>query len=128
MGRVRSISPVVGVSLPAVERLAVVEGVRVTPSRTTWMLLGVVGHERYVEGAEHEELTARSPNLGRPGATRAALIPVRKSEELWALPQNERRAIFEKQSQHIASGLKKYLPAVARDCTTAETSARRSIS
>ena len=110
---VRSISAVVGESLPAVDRLAVLEGVRVAPSSATWALLGVVGHERYVEGAEHEELVARSPKLGRPEATRAALIPIRKSEEWWALPQNERRAIFEKQSQHIATGLK-YLPAVAR--------------
>ena len=110
---VRSISAVVGASLPAVERLAVLEGVRVAPSSATWVLLGVVGHERYVEGAEHAELAARSPKLGRPEATRAALIPIRKSEEWWALPQNERRAIFEKQSQHIATGLK-YLPAVAR--------------
>jgi chlorite dismutase len=96
-----------------VERLAVLEGVRVAPSNATWALLGVVGHERYVEGSEHEELAARSPNLGRPEATRAALIPIRKSEEWWALPQNERRPIFEKRSQHIATGLK-YLPAVAR--------------
>jgi chlorite dismutase len=110
---VRSISPVVGASLPSVERLAVLDGVRAAPSRATWALLGVVGHERYVEGAEHEELLARSPNLGRPEATRAALIPIRKSEDWWALPQNERRAIFEKRSKHIATGLK-YLPAVAR--------------
>ena len=46
-------------------------------------------------------------------ATRAALIPIRKSEAWWALPQDERRAIFEERSRHIATGLK-YLPAVAR--------------
>jgi len=111
--RVRSVSAVMGAPLPAVERLAVLEGTRGAPPGVTWALLGVVGHERYVEGSEHEELAARSPSLGRPEATRAALIPIRKSEAWWALSQDERRAIFEEQSRHIATGLK-YLPAVAR--------------
>ena len=44
---------------------------------------------------------------------RAALIPIRKSAAWWALPQDERREVFEAQSRHIAIGLK-YLPAVAR--------------
>ncbi len=73
----------------------------------------VVGHERYARAREHDELAARSPRLGRPEATRAALIPIRKSEAWWALPQDQRRAIFEERSRHIATGLK-YLPAVAR--------------
>jgi chlorite dismutase len=73
----------------------------------------VVGHERYVQAREHKELAARSPSLGRPEASRAALIPIRKSEEWWALSQDERRAILEERSGHIATGLK-YLPAVAR--------------
>jgi chlorite dismutase len=111
--RVRGVSAVVGEPLPAVERLAVIEGMRVAPESATWAVLGVVGHERYVEKGEHEELAARSPRLGRPEATRAALIPIRKSEEWWALPQNERRTIFEEQSRHIETGLK-YVPAVAR--------------
>ena len=36
-----------------------------------------------------------------------------KSEAWWALAQDERRAIFEESSRHIAIGLE-YLPAVAR--------------
>src|ERR687887_423277 len=56
---------------------------------------------------------AAQPPLGRPEATRAALIPVRKSEAWWELPHDERRAIFEESSHHIAIGLE-YLPAVAR--------------
>lgn len=111
--RVRSVSAVVGAPLPTVERLAVLDGARAAPAGATWALLGVVGHERYVEAREHDELAARSPSLGRPEATRAALIPIRKSEVWWALPQDERRAIFEEQSRHIAIGLK-YVPAVAR--------------
>lgn len=111
--RVRSVSAVVGAPLPPIDRLAVLEGASTAPPGATWALLGVVSHERYVEGREHEELTARSPALGRPEATRAALIPIKKSEIWWALAQNERRAIFEERSWHIATGLK-YLPGVAR--------------
>ena len=111
--RVRSVSAVAGAPLAAVDRLAVLDGARVAPPSATWALLAVVGHERYVEGREHVELAARSPRLGRPEATRAALIPIRKSEVWWALPQDERRVIFEERSRHIATGLK-YLPAVAR--------------
>ncbi|MFN2568646.1 MAG: chlorite dismutase family protein [Candidatus Dormibacteria bacterium] len=111
--RVRSVEAVVGAPLPTVGRLAVLEGPRAAPVGAIWTLFGVVGHERYVEAREHEELAARSPGLGRPEATRAALIPIRKSEVWWALPQDERRAILEERSLHIATGVK-YLPAVAR--------------
>jgi chlorite dismutase len=111
--RVRSVSAVVGTPLPTVKRLAVLEGSRAAPTGAEWTLHGVVGHERYVERREHDELAARSPRLGRPDAMRAALIPIRKSDAWWTLPQDERRAIFEEQSRHIATGLK-YLPAVAR--------------
>jgi chlorite dismutase len=110
---VESVSSVVGPTLPSVERLAVLEETLTAPPGATWTLLGVVSQERYVQRAEHDELAARSPSLGRPEATRAALIPIRKSEAWWALPQDERRAIFEERSRHIATGLK-YLPAVAR--------------
>lgn len=41
------------------------------------------------------------------------MIPIRKSEAWWNLAQDERRAILEARSQHIAVGLR-YLPAVAR--------------
>jgi chlorite dismutase len=51
--------------------------------------------------------------LGRPTATHAALIPIRKSAKWWDLSQDERRAIFEEKSKHTAVGLK-YLPAFAR--------------
>jgi hypothetical protein len=110
---VRRISAVAGESLPAVERVAVLEGVRVAPPQSTWALAGVVGQERYTRAREHDELAAVSPGLGRPEATRAALIPMRKSEKWWALSQDDRRAILEERSHHVTRGLK-YLPAVAR--------------
>ena len=84
-----------------------------TPPGATWVLRGVPSYERYVNAAEQAELRNRSPELGRPEATRAALIPIRKSAAWWDLTQDERREIFEERSRHIATGLK-YLPAVAR--------------
>jgi chlorite dismutase len=66
-----------------------------------------------VTRAEHDALAARQPPLGRPEATRAALIPIRKTEAWWALSQDERRAVFEERSHHIAIGLE-YLPSMAR--------------
>jgi chlorite dismutase len=41
------------------------------------------------------------------------MIPIRKCDAWWELAQDERRAILEAKSQHIAIGLK-YLPAIAR--------------
>lgn len=78
-----------------------------------WVLRGTSTHVRYVERTEHETLRALQPGLGRPECTLAALIPIRKSDAWWDLPQDERRAIFEQRSQHIVSTLK-YLPAIAR--------------
>jgi hypothetical protein len=78
-----------------------------------WELRGVVSHQRYVERTEGEALRGAQAGLGRPEATRAALIPIRKSERWWSLAQDERRAIFEERSKHIASTLR-FLPAIAR--------------
>ena len=77
------------------------------------MLKGATSHERYVTRDEKQRLTSVQPPLGRPEATLAALIPIKKNDEWWQLPQDERRAIFEQRSRHIETGLR-YLPAVAR--------------
>lgn len=83
------------------------------PEDATWVLRGVTSNERYVERSEKEQLVAAQEGLGRPGATFAALIPIRKNAAWWALTQDERRSVFEAQSHHIAIGMK-YLPAIAR--------------
>ena len=83
------------------------------PSQTAWRLAGVASHVRYVERAEKTQLAAAQPGLGRPEASCAALIPIRKSAAWWELTQEERRRIFEDRSHHIAAGLK-YLPMIAR--------------
>lgn len=108
-----SISDVVGETLPAAERLIIVESGAPRSGDIAWCLRGVVSNEQYVTSAEQQELVARQPKLGRAQADRAALIPIRKTAAWWALAQDERRAVFEERSKHITVGLK-YLPAVAR--------------
>jgi len=111
--RVESIAAVRGEALPDASHLAVIEGKAGNLATAAWALRGVTSNERYVTRAEHERLVAKQPPLGRTEATRAALIPIRKSEAWWELSQDERREIFEERSRHIATGLE-YLPAVAR--------------
>ncbi len=112
--RVIRIEAVSGPPLERVERLAVHAGIRPTlPKGARWCLRGVTSNERYTERTEHDELSAHQEGLGRPQATRAALIPITKTTAWWDLAQDERRMIFEERSSHIRTGLK-YLPAVAR--------------
>src|SRR2546425_842622 len=104
--------PVVGIPLARISRLVRPErGAR--PRAGDWVLKGVMSFERYATRAERSLLEAREGSLGRPSATRAALIPVRKSAAWWGLPPVERRAVLEERSHHIRSGLE-YLPDVAR--------------
>lgn len=106
--------PIAGPPLAAAPRLAVAAGNVVAPeSGAVWVLRGIVSHERYVTRPEKQQLVAASPALGRPEATCAALIPIRKNAAWWAMTQDERRRIFEEESHHTAIGLD-YLPAIAR--------------
>jgi hypothetical protein len=103
-----------GVPLPTAARLAVLtEPAAAAPTDAAWSLQGITSNVRYVERHEKAALVSRQEGLGRPASTRAALIPIRKTAAWWALPQDERREIFEAQSRHIDIGMK-YLPAVAR--------------
>lgn len=112
--RVERIDAVIGDSLPMGEALDVVaQPAMPAPADAIWQLTGVTSNTRYTKRTEVDALAAVQQGLGRPQATRAALIPIRKSEAWWALAQDERRAILEEQSRHIAIGLD-YLPGVAR--------------
>ena len=114
--RVEQTRPVVGEPLPAAAAVGVVPvgaGAGSSDGDAVWCLRGIVSNERYVERAEKDVLVAKQEGLGRPACTRAALIPIRKNAAWWALTQDERRHVFEAQSQHIAIGLR-YLPAIAR--------------
>ncbi|MCA1711345.1 MAG: chlorite dismutase family protein [Actinobacteria bacterium] len=111
---VLSIAPVKGPTLPMVPRLEVFEDAADAAALpTAWRLRGRTSNSRYTRRDEQLTLSARQPALGRPDATRAALIPITKSPAWWALAQDERRELLEETSHHIAIGLQ-YLPAVAR--------------
>jgi chlorite dismutase len=107
----RSQHTLTGDSLPSVGRIHI--ATENTLKHTNWTLRGITSNERYVERSEKDSLLAKQAGLGRAEAKHAALIPIRKNPVWWALTQDERRAIFEKQSHHTEIGLK-YLPAIAR--------------
>jgi chlorite dismutase len=115
--RVTRFAPVKGAALARTTSLSVVHSLSIAlpilPSITSWRLAGVASHVRYVERAEKDQLVAVQSELGRPEATSAALIPIKKSAAWWEMTQEERRQIFEDRSHHIAGSLK-YLPAIAR--------------
>lgn len=112
---IERVETVSGAALTPAARLAILEGSTVPrpDEGTAWVLRGVTSNERYITRRERDELLARQEPLGRPTSTRAALIPIKKSEAWWELAQDERRRIFEESSRHVASGLE-YLPGVAR--------------
>jgi chlorite dismutase len=112
--RVVKMDTIIGAPLPEVKRMNVVAnaGIKIeTPA--VWMLRGITSNERYVSRDEKNELAAAQQGLGRPEATCAALIPIRKNAAWWAFTQDERRNVLEERSHHIKIGLR-YLPAVAR--------------
>ena len=103
-----------GAALPPARFLSVLAGTADAPAPAKgWALAGITSNDRYVQRPEKSALAGVQAGLGRPQATRAALIPIRKSPAWWAMTQDERRAVFEEQSHHIAVGMR-YLPAVAR--------------
>jgi len=112
--RVRSIHAVRGETLDAVGHLDIVAAEAPAPAAPTeWVLRGLISNVRYATRAEVTALQAKQEPLNRPAASRAALIPIKKSSAWWALAQDERRAVFEDRSRHTAIGLN-YLPAIAR--------------
>jgi hypothetical protein len=112
--RVDGIRALRGPTLPDAAAMSRLEGPEFSaPGAATWLLRGVRSNERYVAGDEKRRLAAVQEGLGRPASRQAALIPIRKSDAWWELAQDERRAIFEERSAHIAIG-SRYLPAIAR--------------
>ena len=98
---------------PGAQRLLITTEDEALPSPSGWALRGISSNARYTNRDEKNRLAERQAGLGRPTATLATLIPIRKNEAWWALTQDERRAVFEEQSRHIGIGLN-YLPAIAR--------------
>lgn len=111
--QVTAIHSITGESLPPVSYVDVINGTIPIPGTAGWLLRGITSNERYVTRAEKDQLVAKQQGAGRPEATSATLIPLRKNAEWWALTQDERRQIFEETSRHTEIGMK-YLPAIAR--------------
>lgn len=107
------IQTILGDPLDTASHLNILPGSATTINQGLWTLKGFTSNIRYAEKEEKEKLLAIQADLGRPQATYAALIPIKKNETWWTLAQDERRKIFESQSHHTEIGLK-YLPAVAR--------------
>lgn len=111
--RVTELKAVTGESLSVVSHVEVMESNSIVTTSGLWTLRGFSSNIRYANKSEKEKLVAVQQGLGRPEATCAALIPIRKNQAWWLLAQDERRAIFEEQSHHTSIGLQ-YLPAIAR--------------
>ncbi len=77
-----------------------------------WVLRGTSSNLRYTSIAGASQLRAVQSSLGRPQARCAALIPIRKRGEWWALAQDERDAVF-RQARHHDIGVP-YVGAIAR--------------
>lgn len=105
-------APVLGESLPEVARVDILNEDGPVED-AAWVLRGVTSNERYVTRGERNALVERQAAIGRPAITHAAIIPIRKNAQWWAMTQDERRAVFEDQSRHVKDSLK-YLPAIAR--------------
>ena len=111
--KVESVAPVTGESLAPCERIAITKGAPASALDSAWSLRGVVSSLRYTTKDELDELRTKGPNaLGRPEATLAALIPIKKNAAWWALAQDERAAIINS-GRHFALGIE-YMPAVSR--------------
>ncbi len=112
--RVAKMEAVVGEPLPAARRLEIASGSEIPPDpQAAWALRGITSNERYVVREERNQIVAKLLGLGRPEATRGALIAIRKNEAWWALTQDERLSIFKEQSHHTKIGLQ-YFPELAR--------------
>ncbi len=112
--RVTRVAGVTGASLEPADGVDVRNTyVQDVPPGAAWVLRAATSNQRYVTRSEQTALAAVQEGLDRPDAICAAMIPMSKSAEWWALTQDERREIFEGRSAHIVTGLR-YLPAVAR--------------
>lgn len=111
--KVVSLVSVCGESMESIQYLDVLPSLANHARHGVWTLTGFTSNVRYAEKEERKKLSAVQSELGRPSATCAALIPIRKNETWWAMAQDERRKIFEAQSHHTETGLR-YLPAIAR--------------
>ncbi|WP_278035413.1 chlorite dismutase family protein [Flavobacterium nitratireducens] len=89
--KLRDMQLLKGEPLKMVEYLNKVPGSLEKSKHGIWSLKGIISNLRYTEKAEKEQLLAIQEDLGRPSATYAAFIPLKKSVDWWNLAQDERR-------------------------------------
>lgn len=111
--KVTSMTTLKGNPITSVSHLKKVPSDLTQTETGVWTLKGIISNLRYTKKEDKDKLVAIQEDLGRPNATLAAFIPIRKSEAWWNLAQDERRKIMENKSQHTQTGMK-YLPAIAR--------------
>lgn len=111
--KVASITTLKGDPIASVSHITKASSNLVQTETGIWTLKGIVSNLRYTEKEDKDKLVAVQEDLGRPQATLAAFIPIRKSEAWWNLAQDERRKIMENKSKHTQTGMK-CLPAIAR--------------
>ena len=112
--RVAAMEARAGAPLPTASRLEIATSAEMpSDSQASWILRGITSNERYAVREERTEIVARQLELGRPEATRAALIAIRKNEAWWALTQDKRLNIFKTQSHHTRIGMQ-HFPTLAR--------------
>jgi hypothetical protein len=111
--RIDSDTAIRGPGLAPAAGLTVMAGDVLADTVVAWSLRGIASHPRYASRAQLDDLARRQPSLGRPTATRAALILIRKSATWWAMGQDERLAALGPASRHAEIGTR-YLPAIAR--------------
>lgn len=97
---------VAGEPLTHASHVDVVPGTSARPqAESAWTLRRVTSNEPYVHQTERAELRRKQEPTGRPAATWAALIPIRKQAQWWELPQDERWQIFGTRSHYIKFGM-----------------------
>lgn len=117
--RVTRSETLIGADLPDVSHIRVTvvgetsEALPPIAGDVAWRLRGAISNLRYTTRGEAASLRSIQAPLGRPSASCAALIPIKKSQAWWDLAQDERRQIFEETSHHTTVGMG-YLPAIAR--------------
>ncbi|AZP12940.1 chlorite dismutase family protein [Undibacterium parvum] len=105
---------IVGSALESVQRIEVINSpLNKLTEQGVWALQGFTSNVRYANRNEIVKLQAAQEGLNRNASVCAALIPIKKNAQWWAMSQDERRSIFEEQSHHTEIGLG-YLPEIAR--------------
>ena len=94
--KVTSTMTIKGKPIKEVSHISIVTSTLEKSKEGIWAHKGIISNTRYVERKELTKLQAIQPETGREAATCASFIVMDKSEEWWAMTQDERREIFEK--------------------------------